>query len=214
MRYWEGGKAELTSLGARLNRSDFVCKLAIVSELLKKHVTDRFAPPHAHSLPLNSPLLLLSPRPNVALSSDMVPPFLAYYGVVNDNSSLIQEAYTQCELYRRYLRTSETGLWRHIIWGTSPDDGLWATGTFTGFYRGGDDRADALLAIGNGWAAAGMLRVVATIKNSPYANEYSAQTANLTSWVVEIVEAAFKMQRVRTALLPSCFDLWSSSVKR
>lgn len=61
---------------------------------------------------------------------DMVPPFLAYYGVVNDNSSLIQEAYTQCELYRRYLRTPETGLWRHIIWGTSPDDGLWATGAF------------------------------------------------------------------------------------
>jgi hypothetical protein len=68
----------------------------------------------------------------------MVPPFLAYYGVVNDNSSLIQEAYTQCELYRRYLRTPETGLWRHIIWGTSPDDGLWATGAFERrFERGG-----------------------------------------------------------------------------
>ncbi|ORY45851.1 Six-hairpin glycosidase-like protein [Leucosporidium creatinivorum] len=114
----------------------------------------------------------------LALWSDfvyMVPPFLAYYGVVNDNTSLIQEAYTQCELYRRYLRTPETGLWRHIIWGSSPDDGLWATG--------------------NGWAAAGMLRVVATIINSPFAEEYSAQTAGLTSWVVEIVEAAFKTQR-------------------
>lgn len=46
-----------------------------------------------------------------------------------------------------------------------------------------------------------MLRVVATIMNSPYAEEYSAQTANLTSWVVEIVEAAFELQRVRFFLL-------------
>jgi hypothetical protein len=46
-----------------------------------------------------------------------------------------------------------------------------------------------------------MLRVVATIMNSPYADEYSAQTANLTSWVVEIVEAAFKTQRVSLFLL-------------
>lgn len=58
------------------------------------------------------------------------------------------------------------------------------------------------LRTGNGWAAAGMLRVVATIQNSPYADEYSAQTANLTSWVVEIVEAAFKtQQRVRLFFL-------------
>jgi hypothetical protein len=58
----------------------------------------------------------------------MVPPFLAYYGVVNGNTSLIQEAYDQCRLYRNYLRTPQTGLWLHILWGSNPDRGLWATG--------------------------------------------------------------------------------------
>lgn len=106
----------------------------------------------------------------------MVPPFLAYYGVVNSNTSLIQEAYRQCELYRQYLRTPETGLWRHILWGPHPDPGLWATG--------------------NGWAAAGMLRVVASIVNSDYKDDFTAQTNNLTQWVIEIVEASFKLQMV------------------
>lgn len=81
----------------------------------------------------------------------MVPPFLAYYGVISseccplcsflhchlnpaplppltDNASLVQEAYDQCRLYRQYLRTPETGLWRHIVFGENPDPGLWATG--------------------------------------------------------------------------------------
>lgn len=54
---------------------------------------------------------------------------------------------------------------------------------------------------GNGWAAAGMMRVLATILNSDYASEYEAQTANLTDWIVEIVEASFAVQPVRS--LPS-----------
>lgn len=70
----------------------------------------------------------LDPSADPTFLSDMVPPFLAYYGVVNGNTSLIQMAYDQCRLYRQYLRTPETGLWRHILWGSNPDDGLWATG--------------------------------------------------------------------------------------
>lgn len=43
------------------------------------------------------------------------------------NVSVIQASYDQCRLYRQYLRRS-TGLWAHIILGTNPDPGLWATG--------------------------------------------------------------------------------------
>jgi hypothetical protein len=42
------------------------------------------------------------------------------------------------------------------------------------------------LFIGNGWAAAGMLRVFGTIKNSEYANTFKGELGDLTSWVKEI----------------------------
>lgn len=48
------------------------------------------------------------------------------------------------------------------------------------------------------------MRVIATIINSDYKDEFEAQTANLTSWVIEIVEAAFELQTVsRNVSLPS-----------
>ncbi|KAK4047085.1 hypothetical protein OIV83_005648 [Microbotryomycetes sp. JL201] len=120
----------------------------------------------------------------VSLWSDfmyMVPPFLAYYGTVNQNSSLIQEAYDQCRLYRQYLRTPETNLWQHILWGAHPDPGLWATG--------------------NGWAAAGMMRVIATIRNSDYASQFKSQADDLSDWTQEIVTAAFKTSLTRDNLM-------------
>lgn len=73
----------------------------------------------------------------------MFPPCLAYYGVTTENRSMVEEAYTQVSLYRKYLRdTSSTGggLWKHIVLGDSQDTSLWSTG--------------------NGWAAAGILRVL------------------------------------------------------
>ena len=39
---------------------------------------------------------------------------------------------------------------------------------------------------GNGWAAGGMLRVCATIMNSPYAKQYGSKTQDLKNWVGEI----------------------------
>ena len=53
----------------------------------------------------------------------MVPPFLAYYGVATGDSSFMQEAVRQCELYAQILETdiilpngtSCVGLWRHIV---------------------------------------------------------------------------------------------------
>ncbi|OCF43696.1 hypothetical protein I317_02448 [Kwoniella heveanensis CBS 569] len=100
----------------------------------------------------------------------MVPPFLAYYGVMHNNQSLLQEAYQQCSLYRDTLR-QDSGLWAHILLGTGTHDpGLWATG--------------------NGWAMMGMLRVYATIKWSQYADDMSSQTNDLADWVQEIFKAS------------------------
>ncbi|RSH91425.1 hypothetical protein EHS25_009724 [Saitozyma podzolica] len=100
----------------------------------------------------------------------MVPPFLAAYGVWSANQTLLQTAYTQCSLYRQYLRTS-SGLWMHIVGAsTGLDYGLWATG--------------------NAWAAYGMLRVWASIYHSPYRGDMGSQMADLASWSGEIVQAA------------------------
>ncbi|ORX39444.1 Six-hairpin glycosidase-like protein [Kockovaella imperatae] len=100
----------------------------------------------------------------------MVPPFLAYYGVLHNNQSLIQEAYTQCSLYRQALKT-DNNLWMHIVDGSGfLDYGCWATG--------------------NGWAAAGMLRVLATIKYSQFSSAMQQQQSDLQSWIEEILTAA------------------------
>ncbi|KAJ7343474.1 Six-hairpin glycosidase-like protein [Mycena albidolilacea] len=107
----------------------------------------------------------------------MVPPFLAYYGVLTGNTTLLTEAYNQIKLYRNYLRdTDAKNLWKHIVLGNNTqdgpnDDGHWSTG--------------------NGWAAAGMLRVIATMKNSPYSKDFSSQQKDLASWVKEIHTAMF-----------------------
>ncbi|KAJ7155952.1 Six-hairpin glycosidase-like protein [Mycena crocata] len=108
----------------------------------------------------------------------MVPPFLAYYGVMTANKTLISEAYNQIKLYRNYLRNGKEadGLWKHIVLGTDSadganDEGHWSTG--------------------NGWAAAGMLRVLATMKNSPYAKDFNNQQKDLGNWVKEIHSAMF-----------------------
>jgi rhamnogalacturonyl hydrolase YesR len=103
----------------------------------------------------------------------MVPPFLAYYGVLNSNESMIDEAYNQCKLYRQYLKDDDAnGLWMHIVEGQQfSDRGHWSTG--------------------NGWAAAGMLRVLATIQNSPYQDSHQSQISDLRDWTNEIHDAMY-----------------------
>ncbi|KIY46269.1 hypothetical protein FISHEDRAFT_47575 [Fistulina hepatica ATCC 64428] len=104
----------------------------------------------------------------------MAPPFIAYYGALTDNKTLVEEAYTQVALYRNYLRVTSgeyENLWMHILLGPWNDTGLWATG--------------------NAWAAAGMLRVLATIKHSSFADEMLAEQTNLTEWVSEIHDAIY-----------------------
>ncbi|KAH9013651.1 glycoside hydrolase family 105 protein [Lactarius deliciosus] len=102
----------------------------------------------------------------------MVPPFLAYYGVTTGNQSMLHEAYNQVKLYRSYLRDVLVGgLWRHIILGTDTDPGHWSTG--------------------NAWAAAGMLRVLGTLKSSSFSRNLSSQIQDLGDWVAEIHSAMY-----------------------
>lgn len=61
-------------------------------------------------------------------------PFIAYYGAVKKNQTLLQVAYDQCRLYRdALLIDGPTGkLWAHIYDDTNStwvDKGIWATGT-------------------------------------------------------------------------------------
>ncbi|KAF9035201.1 Six-hairpin glycosidase-like protein [Panaeolus papilionaceus] len=103
----------------------------------------------------------------------MVPPFLAYHGVVTRNRTLVAEGFNQIKLYRQYLRDAQTGLWHHVMEGTKGNDpGFWATG--------------------HGWAAAGMLRVLMTMRNSEYANTFHDEQNQLSSWVTEIHDAVYQ----------------------
>lgn len=97
-----------------------------------------------------------------------MPPFLAYYAVLNNNITLAREAHRQVQLYRDVLRT-DTGLWAHILVGSQNiDPGLWATG--------------------NAWAAAGMLRVLATLRWSQFNDAMQSEQNDLRSWTEEILQ--------------------------
>ncbi|KAJ7437415.1 hypothetical protein FB451DRAFT_1006417, partial [Mycena latifolia] len=116
----------------------------------------------------------------------MAPPFLAYFAADTNNASLLEAAYLQCGLQREVLLfgsnsastsragTSAThGRWHHIVGPESADPGLWSTG--------------------NGWAAMGMARVLATVVKAPVAQGKSWQAgavADLTAWIKEIIDGA------------------------
>lgn len=122
----------------------------------------------------------------------MVPPFLAYYAADQGNASLLQESVNQCGYYREVLQYNASvpysGAWHHIIGPNSNDLGIWSTG--------------------NGWAAAGMTRVLATVIRAPVAQGTSwAEDAinNLTSWIMEILDAAMASS-MDGGLLRNYFD--------
>ncbi|KZT53077.1 Six-hairpin glycosidase [Calocera cornea HHB12733] len=101
-------------------------------------------------------------------------PFLAYYGLVTKNQTLLQTAFEQCELYRQALFEPQYGMWGHIYsedtqsWS---DEGIWASG--------------------NGWAALGMLLVARTIEVSEFGQQMANETEALQGWVKEILVGAF-----------------------
>ncbi|KAF9240271.1 Six-hairpin glycosidase-like protein [Melanogaster broomeanus] len=103
-------------------------------------------------------------------------PFIAYYGAVTNNATLLQIAYDQCRLYRdALLLDGPTGpLWGHIYSDDTMswiDSGLWGSG--------------------NAWAATGMLRVAVTIQKTSHYADMKSQVSNLTSWVKEILDGEF-----------------------
>ncbi|KAG8873385.1 hypothetical protein FRB97_006794 [Tulasnella sp. 331] len=115
---------------------------------------------------------------SVGLWSDfiyMVPPFLAYYGAMTNNLSLILESYNQISLYRSALLSSNVSLWQHI----------YCPGAYSPITNNFNDTGH--FGLGNGWAAAGMLRVLATMKNSPWSlSDFQEQQSDLSSWITEI----------------------------
>ncbi|KAI0069199.1 Six-hairpin glycosidase [Artomyces pyxidatus] len=129
----------------------------------------------------------------------MAPPFIAYYGALEGGSggqALLQTAYDQARLYRDVLYDADVSLWRHIALGDGTDPTHWATG--------------------NAWAAAGMLRVLATIRQSDFAEKMLPQQKNLTIWVNEIFTGAWSRQQTNGTLLnyldqPSSFADSSST---
>ncbi|BEJ15350.1 hypothetical protein CspHIS471_0411170 [Cutaneotrichosporon sp. HIS471] len=101
----------------------------------------------------------------------MVPPFLAYFGAITNNQTLLQAAFDQISTYRQGLQDPETKLWRHMSVGSEAEDpNLWATG--------------------NAWAAAGIVRVLATIKRSQFAGGMGDQATQLQVWAAEILGAS------------------------
>ncbi|GJJ15871.1 hypothetical protein Clacol_010149 [Clathrus columnatus] len=102
-------------------------------------------------------------------------PYIAAYGAVTSNLTMLNEAYVQCELYRSALiHPGPTGqLWSHIRNddGSYVDEGLWATG--------------------NAWAALGMLHVQQTLVKSSFASHFQAEVQNLTLWIKEVLDGTF-----------------------
>lgn len=97
----------------------------------------------------------------------MVPPFLAYYGLVQNNKTLLDESYNQIKKYREMLQDTDTKLWRHMTLAPDGNDTLlWATG--------------------NAWVTAGAARVIATIKHSSFQNDMKSEVDDLHNWADEV----------------------------
>lgn len=56
---------------------------------------------------------------------------------------------------------------------------------------GSDFTDDGFWSTGNGWAAAGMLHVLATIQNSQYAKALKSEMNDLRNWVNEIHDGMY-----------------------
>ncbi|KAF4313139.1 Six-hairpin glycosidase-like protein [Botryosphaeria dothidea] len=106
----------------------------------------------------------------------MVPPTLAYHAVATANATLLAASIAQCAAYRAVLAVpagaDAAGLWHHIAGPQSQDLGVWSTG--------------------NAWAAAGMARVLATAKKSPFAadDDIADGIASLAAAIKAILDGA------------------------
>ncbi|TLD39049.1 Six-hairpin glycosidase-like protein [Venturia nashicola] len=114
-------------------------------------------------------------------STFMVPPFLAYYGVATGNLTVMKDALRQGVLYRDVLgipareNNSAAGLWKHIVGPQSADFGLWSTG--------------------NGWAAMGMMHVLAIAKHSGWEASLKPEISTLKSVVKDVLDAVIHVDK-------------------
>lgn len=121
----------------------------------------------------------------------MMPPFIAAYGLYTSNQTLLQLAYDQIRIYRDNMRIQSgaaRNLWGHILnFGTNgtrnatwSDGGAWATG--------------------EGWVTGGILRVLASIAQSPFSDQMQNQKTDLANWTKEILDAAYPLIDSSTGL--------------
>jgi hypothetical protein len=117
----------------------------------------------------------ISHRENVAEAwSDfvyMAPPFIAYYALAKRDNEALDMAVQQCLLYKKVLQGRD-GLWHHIIGPENEDLGMWSTG--------------------NGWAALGMTRVLASLIKSGANHDKQEE---LLDTIRGILEGAMKHDR-------------------
>jgi rhamnogalacturonyl hydrolase YesR len=120
----------------------------------------------------------------------MVPPALAYYGIFTEDLDMVKESVQQCELYCEVLGTKK-GFWRHIAnaqgaGSVKSDDGAWCTS--------------------NAWAAAGMARVLATLRKSRYASETVDQQSSLVKMTKHILDGTIEADTHVSGLLRNYLD--------
>ncbi|KAI0406429.1 hypothetical protein F4802DRAFT_557496 [Xylaria palmicola] len=109
----------------------------------------------------------------------MAPPALAYWAIQDADETLLRVAIEQCLLYHDVLGVPRgadaAGLWHHIIGPRNQDLGIWSTG--------------------NAWAAAGMARVLATARKSPWVSALESDMSGLTAVIRGILDAAIALDK-------------------
>lgn len=126
----------------------------------------------------------ISHRENVAeLWADfiyMVPPFISYLAIATKNESLMKQSQLQCHLYEDILCArapfkEPSRLWQHIVGPEAQDLGFWSTG--------------------NGWAAAGICRTLATMKKCEEGKGLHSEKERLERSILDILDGAILAPR-------------------
>ena len=124
----------------------------------------------------------------------MVPPSLAYHAVYAADIALAREAVSQCRLYCDVLGT-RNGCWKHIVNAPGVDESR------------EDVKVDEdLWSTSNGWAAAGMARVLATVRKAGFEREMKGEQEVLVRMVEGIVEGAMGFDTDSSGLLRNRLD--------
>jgi hypothetical protein len=151
----------------------------------------------------------------------MVPPFLAYYGLTTGNQSMMQEAYNQVRFFVPSLKKKKQRIFGSNVLRNRLDCIVTTSLTdlptdcgVTSYWVGvgqtlGIGRLarvystmrfempkpkiliDLFIRVGNGWAAAGMLRVLGTLNRSSTREAFQSQISDLENWVTEIHRAMY-----------------------